>query len=107
MANDHDRRAQGRDDNGDQGADGGDGACAGNFRERPSGCILLPVMLCCIIYLVNPTAGFIELIPDTFPVIGNLDEAGAVLLLLKCLGYYGVSLDWLLSAASKTGQPRK
>ena len=30
-----------------------------------------------LIYIINPTAGFIELIPDNFPIVGNLDEAAA------------------------------
>jgi hypothetical protein len=34
------------------------------------------------IYLINPTAGAIELLPDILPVLGNLDEAGATALLL-------------------------
>jgi hypothetical protein len=34
------------------------------------------------IYLINPTAGVLELIPDVAPFIGNLDEAGATALLL-------------------------
>lgn len=42
------------------------------------------------IYLLNPTAGVFELIPDVIPVIGNLDEVGAVLLLLKSLGELGI-----------------
>lgn len=36
-----------------------------------------------LIYLINPTAGIIELIPDNLPIIGNLDEVGATLLLIK------------------------
>jgi len=39
-----------------------------------------------VLYIVNPTAGIIELIPDNLPFIGNLDEAAATVLLLKCLG---------------------
>ncbi|MFP4309922.1 MAG: hypothetical protein ACLFPR_04805 [Desulfococcaceae bacterium] len=31
------------------------------------------------IYLLNPTAGLLEIIPDTLPLIGNLDEGGATL----------------------------
>jgi len=31
------------------------------------------------IYLLNPGAGLIELIPDNLPLIGNLDEGGACL----------------------------
>ncbi len=45
-----------------------------------------------VIYLLNPTAGIFELIPDNIPVIGNLDEAAAVTLLLMCLRYFGYEL---------------
>jgi hypothetical protein len=45
-----------------------------------------------VIYLINPTAGFLELIPDNFPVVGNLDEATATLILLNTLRYYGLDL---------------
>jgi len=34
------------------------------------------------IYILNPTAGFIEFIPDNIPVIGNLDEGVAFMLVL-------------------------
>ena len=33
------------------------------------------------IYLLNPTAGFIELLPDNLPIVGNLDEGAAMLLI--------------------------
>ena len=42
-----------------------------------------------VVYLFNPTAGVIELIPDNIPVIGNLDEAAAVTILISCLAYFG------------------
>ena len=45
-----------------------------------------------LIYLLNPTAGFLELIPDNIPLIGNLDEAAAMTLLLLCLRYFGYDL---------------
>ena len=45
-----------------------------------------------LIYLLNPTAGFLELIPDNIPIIGNLDEAAAMTLLLMCLRYFGYNL---------------
>ncbi|MGQ9827313.1 MAG: hypothetical protein ACUVSY_02320 [Roseiflexus sp.] len=35
-----------------------------------------------IIYLINPTAGILELIPDALPFIGNLDEAAATTLVI-------------------------
>lgn len=38
------------------------------------------------IYLINPTAGLIEILPDVLPFVGNLDEAGATVLLL-----YGIN----------------
>lgn len=44
------------------------------------------------IYILNPTAGFFEIIPDNLPLVGNLDEAAAVALLLMCLKYFGIDL---------------
>ncbi len=34
-----------------------------------------------LIYLLNPTAGVIELIPDNMPLIGNLDEGMATMMI--------------------------
>ena len=53
------------------------------------------VVLCALlatIYLINPTAGLFELIPDNIPFIGNLDEAAATAILLSALRYFG--FDW-------------
>jgi len=44
------------------------------------------------LYLLNPTMGVIELIPDNIPIIGNLDEGVAVTILLSGLKYFGVNL---------------
>jgi hypothetical protein len=33
-----------------------------------------------------------EIIPDNLPLVGNLDEAAAVALLLMCLSYFGIDL---------------
>lgn len=49
------------------------------------------VALISIAYLLNIGAGFIELIPDNIPFVGNLDEAGASYLLYLCLTYFGFS----------------
>lgn len=38
-----------------------------------------------LIYILNPGAGFIELLPDNLPVIGNLDEGAAMLLIWYAL----------------------
>lgn len=48
--------------------------------------------LFCLIYILNPTAGIFELIPDNLPIIGNLDEAAALATLLMCLKYFGIEL---------------
>jgi hypothetical protein len=50
-------------------------------RPAPVPVILLAAVFS-VIYLANPTGGFIEFIPDNMPIIGNLDEAGATMLLM-------------------------
>ncbi|MDF1563954.1 MAG: DUF1232 domain-containing protein [Deltaproteobacteria bacterium] len=49
------------------------------------GLILLLGGLLGAVYLLNPGAGVIELIPDALPVVGNLDEAAAIGLLISCV----------------------
>ena len=46
------------------------------------------VALCGVVafvYLLNPTAGFFEIIPDNIPIIGNLDEFSASLVVLHSI----------------------
>lgn len=50
------------------------------------------VGLVCLIYLLNPTMGVFELIPDNIPLIGNLDEVGATALLFYSLRYFGYDI---------------
>jgi len=45
--------------------------------------------LIAVIYLLNPDAGVLELIPDNIPIIGNLDEVAATILLFKAMAYFG------------------
>lgn len=45
------------------------------------------------IYLLNPTLGVFEFIPDNLPLIGNLDEAGAMVLVVAALGYFGIDIS--------------
>ena len=47
----------------------------------------------CLVYLVNPTAGILELVPDNLPVIGNLDEVAAATGLLSALASIGF-IEW-------------
>jgi uncharacterized membrane protein YkvA (DUF1232 family) len=54
-----------------------------------------------VIYLFNPTAGFIEFIPDNLPLIGNLDEAAATLLIINTLAFFGVDLHTLFQRDEK------
>ncbi len=49
--------------------------------------------LLALLYLINPGAGIFELIPDNLPIIGNLDEAAAAVVLLAALKYFGVDLS--------------
>ncbi len=51
--------------------------------------LVLLAALFSVIYLINPGAGFIELLPDNIPFIGNLDEATATAILLACARYFG------------------
>lgn len=56
------------------------------------------------LYILNPTAGLFELIPDNLPFIGNLDEAAAVALLLMCLKYFGIDLPNIFRRGGKDGK---
>lgn len=53
-----------------------------------------------LLYLLNPTGGIIEFIPDNFPVIGNLDEAAATTILIAALAYFGLDVTRLFGKAS-------
>ncbi len=46
-------------------------------------------------YILNPSAGLFELIPDNIPFVGNLDEAGATALLIATLGYFGIDFAYM------------
>ncbi|MCB0507717.1 MAG: YkvA family protein [Chitinophagales bacterium] len=62
---------------------------------------VIAVALIAIFYLINPTAGFIELIPDNIPIIGNLDEAAAVFILISALKYFGFNLPNIFNREKK------
>lgn len=53
------------------------------------------------VYLFNPTAGILELIPDNIPFLGNLDEAAATAMLISCLAYFGLDIGALFGRKTK------
>lgn len=65
-------------------------------RRTPFKSLIAVVLgLVSLLYLINPGAGVIEMIPDNLPFVGNLDEATATAVLLGCLSYFGIELPWL------------
>ena len=81
------------------------------FGLLPVGNVLMGLI--CIIYLLNPGAGIIEIVPDNIPLIGNLDEGAAMVGLLMALNNLGVInfkaehwteiLPWLTRGKSNQG----
>ncbi len=55
-----------------------------------------------LIYLVNPTAGIFELLPDNIPFLGNLDEFGATMILLNSLKYFGFDIMKIFTGDKKS-----
>jgi hypothetical protein len=65
--------------------------------------VVLIVMVLSGLYLLNPSFGLFEFIPDNFPLVGNLDEASAVLVFVACLRYFGVDLTRLFERRPDEG----
>lgn len=65
----------------------------GDSKAGPSMLVNIVIAVFCAIYLINPTLGVIELLPDNLPIIGNLDEASATAGLLYALSGLGV-IPW-------------
>jgi hypothetical protein len=65
--------------------------------------ILLGVLA--FLYLINPTAGILEFIPDNLPIIGNIDEGFATAVLLGVIRYYGLDVTRLFGGRKSTVQP--
>lgn len=62
--------------------------------------VLVLSALFSVVYLINPTAGVFEFIPDNIPLIGNLDEAGATALLIWAIN------EWRLQGTNRAVPPR-
>lgn len=57
--------------------------------KGPKDILVIIILGISVLYLINPTAGIIELIPDNIPLVGNIDEGIATTLIISCLGYFG------------------
>ncbi|MBM4312063.1 MAG: DUF1232 domain-containing protein [Deltaproteobacteria bacterium] len=51
-----------------------------------------------LLYLLNPGMGIFELMPDSLPLVGNLDEAAAAAVLIAALRYFGFDSTRFFSA---------
>lgn len=50
----------------------------------------------CVIYLIFPTLGVFEVLPDYLPFVGSLDEASVTVLLIAVLNYFGIDVKGFL-----------
>lgn len=66
-----------------------------NNRSTGRTIVILAAMAVAGLYLINPTAGILEFIPDNLPLVGNIDEAGAALMMISGLRYFGIDLGAL------------
>lgn len=48
-----------------------------------------------VVYIINPTAGILELVPDNIPFLGNLDEATVLFLMYTAAHYLGIMPEFL------------
>ena len=67
--------------------------------------VAVVVAMFCVVYMWNPTAGFFEFIPDSIPVIGNVDEGLIMLLFLACLKYLGIDIP--LGKSTRNAPPKQ
>ena len=51
--------------------------------------LIILVGVLAAVYLVYPSAGIFELIPDAIPFVGSVDEATATTILLAVFRYFG------------------
>ena len=63
--------------------------------------VIVGLGLFAVVYLIFPTLGIFELIPDAVPLIGSMDEAAATVVIVNTLNYYGLDLGRLY------GKPKK
>ncbi len=62
--------------------------------------------LASLVYLLNPGAGVFELLPDALPLVGNLDEAAFVTILLASVrGLRRLRKEKQLAASPRSRSP--
>ncbi len=66
--------------------------------SAPKNAIVFLLGIVSLIWLLNPPGLNID---DTIPLIGNLDEAAAALILINCLKYFGFDLTRLFQAGQR------
>ena len=65
------------------------------YFSQPKDFIMLVLGIIASLYLLNFTFGVIEFLPDTFPIVGNLDEAVMLGLLASVFQYFGINVtNW-------------
>lgn len=57
--------------------------------------VILGLAALSLLYLMLPTFGIFEIVPDVIPIFGWLDEGTATLILANTLRYYGLDLTSL------------
>jgi uncharacterized membrane protein YkvA (DUF1232 family) len=62
------------------------------MRQFPKDLLVIVVAIIAVLYMINPTLGVFELIPDNLPVVGNIDEAAATAIILGALRYFNIDL---------------
>ncbi len=63
-----------------------------NFFTQPKDYGMLVLGIVSIVYLLNFTFGFIEILPDTLPFLGNIDEALMTGLFISVLQYFNINI---------------
>ncbi|HEY9885732.1 MAG TPA: hypothetical protein V6C96_00585, partial [Vampirovibrionales bacterium] len=58
------------------------------------------VGLLSVLYLANFTFGGLEFLPDALPILGNLDEITATVILLSALKYFDIDVMEMFSGKS-------
>jgi hypothetical protein len=66
--------------------------------SAPKSAVVLLLGVVSLIWLLNPPGLNLD---DTIPLIGNLDEAAAALILINCLKYFGFDLTRLFQAGQR------